>query len=89
MACRLRLETIETVSPELLRSQAHGFSDLRLGILLNTAAGEVRQKRKAHQIVPVYKRVDTCAAEFESYTPYLYSAYEQECEAAPSEKRRL
>jgi carbamoyl-phosphate synthase large subunit len=90
MASNLRLERIETISPELLReAKRMGFSDLRLGVLLSTTAGEVRRKRKAHQIAPVYKRVDTCAAEFESYTPYLYSAYEQECEAAPGDKKKI
>jgi len=90
MASRLRGEKIETLSPELLReAKRMGFSDLRLAILLSTTASEVRQKRKNHQIIPVYKRVDTCAAEFESYTPYLYSAYEQECEAAPSDKNKI
>jgi carbamoyl-phosphate synthase large subunit len=90
LATQLRREKIGSISPDLLRkAKRMGFSDLRLGVLLNATSNEVRQKRKAHQIVPVYKRVDTCAAEFESFTPYLYSAYEQECEAAPGEKKKI
>ena len=90
LASHLRHRTIDSVSPDLFkRAKRMGFSDLRLGVLLNATAGEIRQKRKALEIIPVYKRVDTCAAEFESYTPYLYSAYEQECEAAPSTKKKI
>jgi len=86
----LRREKMESMSPELLReAKRMGFSDLRLAVLLGTTAGEIRKKRKAYQIAPVYKRVDTCAAEFESYTPYLYSAYEQECEAAPNDRKKI
>jgi len=66
-----------------------GFSDVRLGQLLGTSEAAVRARRKAAGIVPVYKRVDTCAAEFESYTPYLYSTYEAECEAAPTDRRKV
>jgi carbamoyl-phosphate synthase large subunit len=50
---------------------------------------EVRARRKAAGILPVYKRVDTCAAEFESHTPYLYSTYEQECEAEPTDRKKV
>jgi len=90
LALQLRREKIGSISPDLFRkAKRMGFSDLRLGVLLNATSSEVRQKRKAHQIVPVYKRVDTCAAEFESFTPYLYSAYEQECEAAPGKKKKI
>jgi carbamoyl-phosphate synthase large subunit len=90
LASHLRHRTIDSVSPDLFkRAKRMGFSDLRLGVLLNASAGEIRQRRKALEIIPVYKRVDTCAAEFESYTPYLYSAYEQECEAAPSTKKKI
>jgi len=90
MVTSLRREKMESMSPELLRkAKRMGFSDLRLAVLLGTTAGEIRKKRKAYQIAPVYKRVDTCAAEFESYTPYLYSAYEQECEAAPNDRKKI
>jgi carbamoyl-phosphate synthase large subunit len=66
-----------------------GFSDLRLGQLTKTSEGVVREKRIAARIKPVYKRVDTCAAEFVSHTPYLYSTYEQECEAEPTSKKKI
>jgi carbamoyl-phosphate synthase large subunit len=90
MTVRLRQEKMETVTPELLReAKRMGFSDLRMAVLMNTTAAEIRQRRKALQIVPVYKRVDTCAAEFESYTPYFYSAYEQECEADPGRNKKI
>jgi len=66
-----------------------GFSDRRLAYLLNTSEEEVRGKRHAYGIYPVYKRVDTCAAEFATSTAYLYSTYEEECEAAPSDRRKI
>jgi carbamoyl-phosphate synthase large subunit len=73
----------------LREAKRYGFSDARLGQLTRTGEGEVRARRKAAGIAPVYKRVDTCSAEFESFTPYLYSTYEQECEAAPSDRRKV
>jgi carbamoyl-phosphate synthase large subunit len=60
----------------LLEAKQHGFSDRQLGFLWQMTENEVRDLRKRLGIVPVYKRVDTCAAEFEAYTPYYYSAYE-------------
>ncbi|MGA8005312.1 MAG: carbamoyl-phosphate synthase large subunit, partial [Burkholderiales bacterium] len=66
-----------------------GFSDRRLAYLFNTTEKEVRAKRHALGIRPVYKRVDTCAAEFATGTAYLYSTYEEECEAAPSARRKV
>ncbi|MBM3804141.1 MAG: carbamoyl-phosphate synthase large subunit [Acidimicrobiia bacterium] len=90
MASALRQETIETLRPELLReAKRMGHSDAQLGFLLGTTAEAVRQKRKVANIVPVYKRVDTCAAEFESFTPYLYSTYEEECEADPTRQKKI
>jgi carbamoyl-phosphate synthase large subunit len=78
-------------SAEALRGwKRMGFSDRRLGSLLGTDEDEVRRARVAHGIVPVYKTVDTCAAEFAAYTPYLYSTYEPgDCEAAPTSKRKV
>ncbi len=70
-------------------AKRYGFSDLRLGQLTKTSEGAVREKRIAARIKPVYKRVDTCAAEFVSHTPYLYSTYEQECEAEPTNKKKI
>ena len=66
-----------------------GFSDRRLAHLLKTAEKEVRASRHALGIRPVFKRVDTCAAEFATHTAYLYSTYEEECEAAPSSRRKI
>jgi carbamoyl-phosphate synthase large subunit len=70
-------------------AKQHGFSDRRLATLWNTGEREVRELRKEHGVVPVYKRVDTCAAEFEAFTPYLYSTYEDECEARPTDRRKV
>ena len=66
-----------------------GFSDARLAVLLQCAEEDVRRRRLAHGVKPVFKRVDTCAAEFPAATAYLYSTYEEECEAAPSERRKI
>ena len=90
MANALRHQKIETLSPELLReAKRMGFSDLQLAFQMGTTAEAVRQRRKAEKIIPVYKRVDTCAAEFESFTPYLYSTYEEECEASPTAQKKV
>nr|WP_320050885.1 carbamoyl-phosphate synthase large subunit [uncultured Desulfuromonas sp.] len=75
---------------ELLRqAKQYGFSDRRLAYLLGTNEGTVRQQRYDHAIRPVYKRVDTCAAEFEAFTPYMYSTYEEECEANPTDRKKI
>jgi carbamoyl-phosphate synthase large subunit len=66
-----------------------GFSDSRLGTLTKTAEDAIRAKRHAYGLRPVFKRVDTCAAEFATSTAYLYSTYEEECEAAPTKKRKI
>jgi carbamoyl-phosphate synthase large subunit len=74
---------------ELRRVKAMGFSDRRLAQLAGKAEREVREVRWKLGVRPVFKRVDTCAAEFEAYTPYLYSTYEEECEAAPTARRKV
>ncbi len=66
-----------------------GFSDRRLAKLLKTTEKAVRDQRRALNVRPVYKRVDTCAAEFATNTAYMYSTYEEECEAAPTNKRKI
>jgi carbamoyl-phosphate synthase large subunit len=81
-------------SPELLRKAKRlGLSDERLADIwtLSGAAGveQVRNLRRSHGLKPVYKLVDTCAAEFESFTPYLYSSYDEEDEAPPTAKRKV
>jgi carbamoyl-phosphate synthase large subunit len=66
-----------------------GFSDRRLAYLFNTREEEVRKKRHALRIRPVFKRVDTCAAEFATRTAYMYSTYEEEDEAQPTERKKV
>jgi carbamoyl-phosphate synthase large subunit len=66
-----------------------GFSDARLAALWCIQEGEVRALRRQHGVRPVYKRVDTCGAEFEAHTPYLYSTYEDECEARPTQRQKI
>ncbi len=81
---------LEDISPELLRSfKEVALSDRRLAYLTDKSEDEVREYRKKMNVVPVYKRVDTCGAEFESFTPYLYSTYETESEAAPTDRRKI
>tara|TARA_B100001059_G_scaffold92897_1_gene91990 strand:- start:487 stop:3708 length:3222 start_codon:yes stop_codon:yes gene_type:complete len=66
-----------------------GFSDRRISELLAVSEGDIRERRWSLGIRPVYKRVDTCAAEFASSTAYMYSTYEQECEASPSDRKKI
>jgi carbamoyl-phosphate synthase large subunit len=76
--------------PELLKEAKRvGFSDWEIAKLTGGIEEEVREFRYRHQIRPVYKMVDTCAAEFEAVTPYFYSCYDQENEAIPSGKRKI
>ncbi|NOU39681.1 MAG: carbamoyl-phosphate synthase large subunit [Methylotenera sp.] len=75
--------------PALLKLKRSGFSDRRLATLLNTDQHAVRAYRQALQVRPVYKRVDTCAAEFATNTAYMYSTYEEECEAQPTDKKKI
>jgi carbamoyl-phosphate synthase large subunit len=74
---------------ELRQLKQKGFSDRRLAKLLKTTEAQVRQERHIKGIRPVYKRVDTCAAEFETKTAYMYSTYDQECEAAPTQAKKV
>jgi carbamoyl-phosphate synthase large subunit len=81
---------LEEIPAELLRTfKEAALSDRRLAYLTAVSEDEVRAYRKRLGVVPVYKRVDTCGAEFESFTPYLYSTYESEDEAAPTERRKI
>ncbi|MFD2191926.1 carbamoyl-phosphate synthase large subunit [Pistricoccus aurantiacus] len=73
----------------LYRLKRKGFSDARLAALLGVAESEMRKTRRQLGIRPVYKRVDTCAAEFATSTAYMYSTYEEECEAEPSERSKI
>jgi len=81
---------LKQISVEDLRAfKEVALSDRRLAYLTGSSEDEVRERRKELGIVPVYKRVDTCGAEFESHTPYLYSTYETEDEAAPTDRRKI
>ena len=73
----------------LYRLKSKGFSDSRIASLINTEEKKVREHRKSLNILPVFKRVDTCAAEFESSTAYMYSTYEEECEAEPNDSKKI
>ncbi len=80
----------ETISSEELRkAKRAGISDRRLAGIWNSTQEQVHELRKKLGVTPVFKRVDTCAAEFESFTPYLYSCYEQENEAAPVARKKI
>jgi carbamoyl-phosphate synthase large subunit len=82
--------TLADLSADELRFlKRKGFSDRRLAKLLATNQHEVRARRHALNLRPVYKRVDTCAAEFATQTAYMYSTYDEECEAEPSNKKKI
>jgi carbamoyl-phosphate synthase large subunit len=94
MQLELEKHPMESIPAEVLRdAKRMGFSDGRLaGVWRLTGKGaqeKVRHLRKKNKLTPVYKRVDTCAAEFESFTPYLYSTYEEEDEATPTKKKKV
>ena len=74
---------------ELRFLKQKGFSDKRLGLLMKSNQHVVREHRHALGVRPVYKRVDTCAAEFATQTAYLYSTYDEECEAAPTNRKKI
>ncbi len=81
---------LEELDPQTLRMlKRKGFSDRRLAYLFNASEGEVRTARHRFGIRPVYKRVDTCAAEFATRTAYMYSTYEEECEALPTQRKKV
>jgi carbamoyl-phosphate synthase large subunit len=79
----------DLTAADLLLLKQKGFSDRRLAKQLKTTEKEVRETRRLMNIRPVYKRVDTCAAEFSTETAYFYSSYDQECEAAPTNKKKI
>ena len=74
---------------EWLVAKTKGFSDPRLAKLMNTTETEVRETRHAHGVKPVYRRVDTCAAEFPASSAYMYSTYEEECESLPTNRKKI
>ncbi len=81
------LTDIDESAMRLLKRK--GFSDKRLGALLGVSEKTVRQHRRKLNVFPVYKRVDTCAAEFSTSTAYMYSTYEEECESNPSNRDKI
>jgi carbamoyl-phosphate synthase large subunit len=98
-----RIRAAGSLEGDTLReAKEYGFSDVRLGELTGVSEGDIRSLRKEHELRAVYKMVDTCAAEFEAYTPYMYSTYERPfsrledggqsetaCEVGSSEKRKV
>jgi carbamoyl-phosphate synthase large subunit len=87
---RVRREGEAALGIERLRAlKRKGFSDRRLASLTRSSEATIRGKRREFAIAPVYKRVDTCAAEFSTSTAYLYSTYEEECEAEPSKRGKI
>ena len=94
MQLELEKHPMESIPTEVLRdAKRMGFSDGRLASVWRLSgkgsAEKVRHLRKKHGVMPVYKRVDTCSAEFESFTPYLYSTYEDEDEATPTKTKKV
>jgi carbamoyl-phosphate synthase large subunit len=95
MEMELEKHPIDAVPARVLREAKRlGYSDAKLAEIWRIANGKgaaerIRHLRKRHRVTPVYKHVDTCAAEFESYTPYLYSTYEEEDEAPPTDKKKV
>lgn len=84
---KLTLSAIESVEMRELKSD--GFSDQRLARLLSCSEAEIRDRRVSLGVVPSYKSVDTCAAEFVAYTPYLYSTYDRGTEAPPTDRKKI
>lgn len=84
---QVKLEDI--TKEEMLFLKKKGFSDKRLASVLGVKEADVRRCRHALDVHPVYKRVDTCAAEFETRTAYMYSTYQDECEAMPTDRRKI
>ena len=86
----LATKTLATLDDgELYRLKRKGFSDERLAKLLGTKESDIRKARHKQNVRPVYKRIDSCAAEFSSDTAYLYSTYEEECEARVTDKEKI
>ncbi|WP_289086894.1 carbamoyl-phosphate synthase large subunit, partial [uncultured Delftia sp.] len=87
---QVRAEGIDALDGKRLRAlKRAGFSDARLAQLTGTNEAAIRALRRAHKVRPVYKRVDSCAAEFATSTAYMYSTYEDECEANPSDRDKI
>jgi len=86
----IEIKNAQSITPDLMKyAKQHGFSDSQIAQLTNSNENQVRKDRHAMKIRPVYKTVDTCAAEFEAKTPYHYSSYDQESEVAKSDKKKV
>ncbi|KAL5227677.1 hypothetical protein ABZP36_015942 [Zizania latifolia] len=79
----------ELSKDDFYQVKRRGFSDKQIAFATSSSESDVRSKRLALEVAPTYKRVDTCAAEFEANTPYMYSSYEYECESAPTNKKKV
>ncbi|MCF7975748.1 MAG: carbamoyl-phosphate synthase large subunit [Phycisphaerae bacterium] len=85
-----KLKDLSAFKPALMRqAKEYGFSDKYMAIKLNVDEPAFRRHRQSLGVNPVFKMVDTCGAEFEAHTPYLYSTYEEECEADPTDRRKI
>src|SRR5262245_4143521 len=92
--CEMQRSAAETgldnIDPDAMRRlKRAGFGDAELGLAVDKSETAVRERRLAQKLEPVHKRVDTCAAEFESFTPYLYSSYEPSCESNPNSRNKV
>jgi carbamoyl-phosphate synthase large subunit len=86
----LEKQTLDSIDRDtLFRLKQKGFADRRLAKLLKTTDKAVRERRRELNVRPVYKRVDTCAAEFATRTAYMYSTYDEECESQPSDRKKI
>ncbi len=87
---QLQSRSVDSINAaEWLALKRDGFGDARIAALLSDTEANVRRARLSHNVKPVYKRVDSCAAEFATSTAYMYSSYEQFCEAEPSDKKKI
>jgi len=81
---------LDSIDASFMRNiKRKGFSDRRISTLLKCSENEIREKRNSLAVHPIYKRVDTCAAEFATSTAYMYSSYDEECEAEPSDRKKI
>jgi carbamoyl-phosphate synthase large subunit len=86
---RMAKEGLPQTREKMLEYKQMGFSDKRVAKLCGVKESAVREKRYSLGVRPVFKRIDTCAAEFEALTPYMYSTYEEECESQPTDKKKI
>jgi carbamoyl-phosphate synthase large subunit len=84
---KLTLDRLDAA--DFLKLKHYGFGDAHVAQLIGVTEREVRERRKSFGVIPTYYRVDTCAAEFEAHTPYLYSTYEEDDEAAPTDRKKV